>query len=127
DYTYFDEGDESYFSGALGVAPIDGLLVTTRFDEDGWDPNATAKYVGKLPNTHFYAASLEVYEDDDFEFAATFDYYFDETFSAGVGVNEHSTLLRARMFFSPRFSLAAEVDRGDDDANAFAATLSWRF
>jgi hypothetical protein len=131
-YTYADDfgGDQDRFSAALGVTPIDGLLVTTYFDEDGWDPNARAKYVGKLPNAHFYAASIDVVEtdDDDFEFGLGFDYYFDPTFSAGIGLSEHFTILRAEKFFTPSFSLGAHIDIGDDEVgDGFGARVSWRF
>jgi hypothetical protein len=105
-------------------------LVTTSFDEDGWDPNVSARYVGKLPNTHFYAASVDVVEapDDDIEFGLGFDYYFDTTFSAGVSLSEHFTILRAEKFFTPRFAVGAHVDIGDDDAgDEFGARVSWRF
>src|SRR5688572_8448176 len=58
-FTYLDDfspGDRSIFSGTFGITPLDGLLLTTDFDENGWDPNVTAKYVGKMANSHFYAA-----------------------------------------------------------------------
>jgi hypothetical protein len=132
-YTYADDfgGDQDRVSGALGVAPIDGLLVTTRFDEDGWDPNATAKYVGKLPNSHWYAASVALAEDeveDDLAWAASFDYFFDTTFSAGVGLAEDVTTFRAEKFFMPNFSVGAHFDLGNDQgANAYGAKVSWRF
>lgn len=130
-YTYADDfgGDQDRVTGALGVAPIDGLLVTTRFDEDGWDPNASAKYVGKLPNAHWYAATVDLAEfDDDLVWAASFDYFFDPTFSAGVGLSEDATILRAEKFFTPRFSVGARFDIGNDQgANAYGAKVSWRF
>jgi hypothetical protein len=124
------DGDRSQFSGALGIAPFDGLLLTSRFDEDGWDPNLRARYVGKFPNAHFFAASVELYEDadDDRDLAVGFDYYFDSTFSAGVGVSENSTQVRVEKFFTPRFSVGAHADIGDDDlSDGFGARISWRF
>jgi hypothetical protein len=130
-YTYVEDfnGDQDRLSGALGVAPIDGLLVTTYFDEDGWDPNANAKYVGKLPNAHWYAASVDLAEvDDDVVWGASFDYYFDTTFSAGLGLTEDSTILRAEKFFTPNFSAGAQFEFGNDQgANAYGAKVSWRF
>ncbi len=59
------EDDDTNVNGTFGVMPIDGLLVTTDFDEDGWDPNATARYVGKLGNDHYYAASISVVDPDE--------------------------------------------------------------
>jgi len=130
-YTYSHDfgGDQDRVSGALGLAPIDGLLVTTRFDEDGWDPNASAKYVGKLPNAHWYAATIDLAEfDDDLVWAAFFDYYFDPTFSAGLGLAENVTTLRAEKFFTPSFSVGARFDLGNDQgSNAYGAQISWRF
>jgi hypothetical protein len=131
-YTYADDfgGDQDRFSGALGVAPIDGLLVTTHFDEDGWDPNATAKYVGKLPNAHFYAATVSVADPDngDLSWGVGFDYYFDPTFAVGINLAEDSTGLHAEKFFTPRFSLTGYVDVGDDDlGDRVGARLAWRF
>ena len=131
-YNYVDDfgGDQHYFSGALGVAPIDGLLVTTQFDEDGWDPNATARYVGKLPNSNFYAASVTVVDPDlgDLTWGVGFDYYFDPTLSVGINLTEYTTGLRAEKFFTPRFSVTGYVDAGDDDlGDRFGARLAWRF
>jgi hypothetical protein len=130
-YTYADDfgGDQDRVSGALGVAPIDGLLVTTGFDEDGWDPNATAKYVGKLPNAHWYSAIIDLAEvDDDLVWGAAFNYYFDTTFSAGLGLSEDATSLRAEKFFTPSFGVAAHFDFvNDQGSNAYGAKVSWRF
>lgn len=128
-YTYADDLDEDLVSGALGVAPIDGLLVTTRFDEYGWDPNASARYVGKLPNAHWYAAEVNLAEfDDDLVWSAAFDYYFDPTFSAGLGLSEDVTSLRSEKFFTPSFSIGGHVDFVDDEGSmAYGAKISWRF
>lgn len=131
-YTYLDDvpGDRSQLSGALGIAPFDGLLITSSFDEDGWDPNVRARYVGKFPNAHFFAATIDAYEetDDDLDFALGFDYYFDTTFSAGASLSENSTQVRVEKFFTPRFSVGAHADIGDDDlGDGFGARISWRF
>jgi hypothetical protein len=122
-------GDETFVSGALGVTPIDGLLVTTRFDEDGWDPNVSAKYVGRLPNSHFYAASIDLFDaSGDLEWGAGFDYFLDTTFSAGLSVSDNYTQFRAEKFFTPRFSLSGYVNFGDDDAgDQYGARVAWRF
>jgi hypothetical protein len=130
-YNYADDfdGDQHRLSGALGVAPIDGLLVTTRFDEEGWNPNASARYVGRLPNAHWYAARVELAEfDDDLAWAASFDYFFDPTFSAGVGLAEDFSTLRFEKFFTPGFSVGAHAHFGNDQgSNAYGAKISWRF
>ena len=57
------EYDTSWF-GEFGIAPLDGLLLTTSFQEGSYDANLTARYVGKLPNSHYYAGSVTI-EDRD--------------------------------------------------------------
>jgi len=132
-YTYLDDfspGDQSRFDGTFGITPFDGLLVSTDFDEDGWDPNATAKYVGMFGNGHWYAASIRVVDpdDDDIIVGADFDYFFDPTFSVGVGADSDFDTLEVRTenFFTPGFSLGGRAfftDAGD----GFAASVKWRF
>ena len=75
------------WSGTLGIAPLDGLLLTTDFQEHGYDPNITARYVGKLPNNHFYAGSVNLADNDDVgtTLGLDFDYYFDDSTSLGRG------------------------------------------
>jgi hypothetical protein len=87
----------------LASPPLDGLLVTTDIDEDGWDPNATAKYVGKLGNQHYYAASVSVVDPDegDLDIGVGFDYYLDHTFSVGGGYGSGSHIPSA---LAPRSS-----------------------
>ena len=47
------ENDTSWF-GAIGIAPLDGLLITTSLREREYDPNLTARYVGhELPAEPF--------------------------------------------------------------------------
>ena len=108
---------DTHWSGQLGLAPIDGLLLTTRFDEDEYTPNITARYVNKLPNSHFYAASVNV-ADYDFggtDFGADFDYFFDSGFSAGIGYQDGDGrwTARAEKFFTPRFSVDGSVYDSD--------------
>jgi hypothetical protein len=127
---YLDDyaGDQTQFNGTFGITPFDGLLVTTEFDEDGWDPNATARYVGKLGNGNFYAASVSAVDPDgdDLEFGLGFDYYFDHTFSVGAGVGDERVSLRAEKFFTPRFAVAGRVYDADD-GDGFGASVRWRF
>lgn len=130
-FTYFDDlspGDRSNVSGAFGVTPIDGLLVLTRFDEDGWDPNVTAKYVGKLANSHFYAATVSAVDPDagDVDVRLDVDYFLDHTFSVGAGVGRHDWSLRAQKFFTPGFAVGGRLTAGDD-ADEIGAGVTWRF
>lgn len=122
--------DDTIVNGTFGIAPFDGLLVTTDFDEDGWDPNATAKYVGKLGNGHWYAASITAVhpDDDDTNIGIGFDYFLDATFSVGASVDEHRWTVRAEKFFAPDFAVGVRAYTGDDDeGDGFGATVRWRF
>jgi hypothetical protein len=115
--------------GALGVTPLDGLLVTTDFDENGYDPNITARHVGKLPNAHFYAGSVGVVKPDggDTFFRLDFDYYFDDTTSAGIGYADGSEAitLRGRKFFSQAWALGVSAYTADG-ADGFNIEVTWR-
>jgi hypothetical protein len=121
---------DTAWSGVVGVAPLDGLLVTTEFHEHGYDPNLTARYVGKLPNAHYYAGTVRLVDPDgaDATFGVDFDYYFDDTFSAGLGYADgaESVTGRVRKFFSPRFSLGGSYTT-NDFSDSFSVDVAWRF
>lgn len=129
-FTYADDfsGDQTNFNGAIGLAPIAGLLVTTDFTEDGWDPNVTAKYVGKFDNGHYYAASIGLIDPDgdDLTGSLNLDYFFDTTFSLGAGIGEDSSTIRGEKFFKPNFSIGGRVTTADD-GDGFGAFVKWRF
>ena len=132
-FTYADDrspGDRSNFNGSFGVTPFDGLLVTTDFDENGWDPNVRAKYVGKMANSHYYAVSASAVDPDDGDtnVGLDFDYYLDNTFSVGAGFGSAADTfsLRAQKFFTPSFAVEGRVSTGDV-GDGFGATVSWRF
>ncbi len=121
---------DNHWSGTVGIAPLDGLLITTGFHEDGYDPNITARYVGKLPNAHYYAGSISVVDPDqgDTSFGIDFDYYFDDTFSAGVAYQDGSESLtgKVRKFFTPRFSLGGSYTSAEF-SDSFEVDIAWRF
>jgi len=123
------DADDTNLNGTFGVTPLDGLLVTTDIDEDGWDPNATAKFVGKLGNQHYYAASVSVLDPDegDLDIGVGFDYYLDHTFSIGGGYGSGSDFLsvRAEKFFRPDFSVGGRVYT-DDNGDGIGAFVKWR-
>jgi hypothetical protein len=132
-FTYLDDfspGDRSIFNGTFGVTPFDGLLVSTDFDEDGWDPNVTAKYVGQMANSHFYAASISAVDPDEGDTAVgvNFDYFLDTTFKVGGGFNsgDDRFSVRAEKFFTPSFAVGGSLYTGDD-ANGISASVAWRF
>ncbi len=128
---YFDDfgGDQTNLNATLGVAPLDGLLVTTDFDEDGWDPNVTARYVGTLPNAHFYAGRASLVDPDggDAYVALDFDYYLDTATSVGAGYSEGDERLelRARKFFSQSWAAGVSAFTADG-ADGFGVHITWR-
>jgi hypothetical protein len=122
------EYDTNWF-GTFGVTPLDGLLITTDFDEDGYDPNVTARHVGKLPNSHFYAGSVSIVDPDggDTAFGVDFDYYFDDTTSAGVGYFDGGERweLRAEKFFSKTWA-AGITGYTADGGDGIGVHVTWR-
>jgi hypothetical protein len=124
------EGDQTNINGSFGITPLDGLLLFTNFDEDGWDPNVTAKYVGKMANAHYYAITASAVDPDrgDTSVSLDFDYYLDNTFSVGAGYGSASDdfSVRAQKFFTPSFAVGGHVSTGDD-GDAFGANVTWRF
>jgi hypothetical protein len=129
-HSEFSGGGDTNINGTFGVTPIDGLLLTTDFDEDGWDPNITAKYVGKMANAHYYAITASAVDPDegDTDVGLDFDYYLDNTFSvgAGYGSGSDSWSLRAQKFFAPRFAVGGHLTTSDD-GTGFGASVTWRF
>lgn len=115
--------------GTLGIAPLDGLLVSTEFVEGGYTPNLTARYVGKLPNSHFYAGKVSLADPDggDVSYGVDFDYYFNESTSLGVGYGSGGDRLelRAQKFFSTSWAagISAYTAGGVD---GFGVNVTWR-
>jgi len=122
--------DDTLVYGSFGITPIDGLRVTTDFTEDGWDANATARYVGKMGNDHYYAAMVSVRDpdDDDVNVGLDFDYFLDHTLSIGGGVSTGSdnVRIRAEKFFMTNFAVGGRIYFGDD-GDGLGATVKWRF
>lgn len=129
--THTDFGaSDTRWHGTFGVTPLDGLMLTTDFDEDGWDPNVRAKHVGKIANGHYYAASVYAVDPDegDVNVGIDFDYFLDLTFKVGAGYADGNDRIsvRAEKFFTPRFALGGSVYT-DDGGDGLSATLAWRF
>ncbi|MEO8019644.1 MAG: hypothetical protein ABI769_17675 [Pseudomonadota bacterium] len=126
--TVLKEYNSTWF-GTVGVAPLDGLLVTTNFQEGGYDPNVTARYVGKLPNAHFYAGSVGVVDPDqgDRSFRLDFDYYLDESASLGIGYadGDDRLELRAEKFFSRSWAAGVSAYTADS-SKGFGVHVTWR-
>lgn len=123
---------KEYFTswfGTVGVAPLDGLLVSTHIEEGGYDPNVTARYVGKLPNSHYYAGSVNIIDPDggDVSYGIDFDYYFDDSTSLGVGYAHGGDTfeLRAERFFSKSWAAGVSAYTSDGQ-DGFGFNVSWR-
>lgn len=122
------EYDTRWF-GTVGVAPLDGLLVYTKFQEGGYDPNVTARHVGKLPNAHYYAGSVSLVDPDqgDLSFGLDFDYFFDEATSVGAGYDDPGGRweLRVERFFSKSWAAGFSAYTVDG-IDGFGVHLTWR-
>ena len=136
-YLKIDDSDNTGVT--LGVAPIDGLLVTTSYyDEAGeYNANIAAKYVVQLAGdtaVNLEAAyakgedadnEFEEDQEDTFYFAA--DYYFTNRFSIGASYedNDESTYsLRSRYFYTEKVSFnAAVVSNDEEDALTLGAAI----
>jgi len=122
--------DDTVISGSFGITPMDGMLITTDFDEHGWDPNVTARYVGKMGNSHYYAGSVSFVDPDegDVSVGVDFDYYIDHSFSVGAGfaTGNDAFQLRARKFFTNRFAVGGHISTADG-GDGFGVNASWRF
>jgi hypothetical protein len=120
--------DDTSWNGTLGIVPIPRLFFGTDFTEDDWDPNLTARYVGKFANDHWYGASITLADPDggDTDVGLEFDYYFDG-FKLGGGYSSGSDFLSARAEFGlPHgFALLGRVYT-DDGGDGFGLQLTWR-
>jgi hypothetical protein len=131
--------DDTNWFGTIGIAPLDGLLVTTSLGEGGYQPNIAARYVGKLPNDHFYAGSVSILDPDggDTAYKIDFDYYLDRTFSLGAGyrtfnlgadvytLGRNQWEIRAEKFLSSSWAVGASAYTADG-ADGFGLHVTWR-
>ena len=115
--------------GTLGIAPIDGLLITTELGEGGYDPNLRARHVGKLPNSHFYAGSVSIVDPDegDTSIGVDFDYFLDDSTSVGAGYQDGPDRLevRAERFFSGTWAAGVSAYTADG-SDGFGVFIKWR-
>ncbi len=118
--TDFNGSDDTTLYATLGLTPVDGLLVTTEFNDDGYDANVQAKYVTALGGGNYVNLEGE-YRDSDFDdyLSLGADFYFTRTLSVGAafadrfGTDEFT--LRARNFFTDEVS--GQVAFTDSDGN----------
>lgn len=134
----FGADNDSFWFAKLGVAPADGLLIWAQVREkldstDYWDINA--KYVVPLSGDN--AINLEAtyadFDDGDSRITVAADYYFTRRFSLGAGYSvedisgfdkEDIYELRARLFFSDKFSMQSVYTTGEyEDSLLIGARL----
>ena len=120
--------DDTFWNGTLGIVPIPRLFFGTDVTEDDYDPNLTARYAGKLANSHWYAASISLADPDegDTDVGLEFDYYFD-SFKLGGGFrsgNERWTV-HAEVGLPHGFALLGRYFT-DDFSDGFGVQLTWR-
>ena len=128
--TFVETDYDTTWFGTLGIAPLAGLLITTSFTDEDYDPNVTARYVGKLPNDHFYAGSVSMVDPDraDPSFALDFDYYLDNSTSLGVGYTDaffDRWEIRGEKFFSKSWAVGVSASTSDGD-DGFGINVTWR-
>lgn len=124
------ESDTTLFA-TLGLTPIDGLLVTTQFSEDGYDANIQAKYVTSLGGGNFVNLEGNFYEGDNDDLLSLFaDFYFDRTFSVGAGYTDwfgtDQFTLRTEKFFNEQVSGTLSFT-DSDGGNSFMIGGAMRF
>lgn len=136
--SYKGKGD-SRWNASLGITPLAGLLVWSDFYEDVdlddyW--NLNAKYVmdwsGNALNLQAHYGDSE----DGSSLTLATDFYFDRTFSLGVGYTFYNYddeyyddgvgFLRGRKFFSDNFSISAQYIK-DDYFDEYTIGASLRF
>jgi len=120
--------DDTSWNGTLGIVPIPRLFFGTDFTEDDWDPNLTARYVGKFANEHWYGASVTLADPDDGDtsIGLEFDYYL-TGFKLGASYNSGSDLfgVRAEVGLPHGFALLGRV-YSDDVGDGLGLQLTWR-
>ena len=111
-YSFGTYRDNDWFT-AVGITPIEGLLLTTQYYHDaGYDANIHAKYVTDVGAGQFINVEAG-FTDTDFGTEAYIggDYYFDNTFSVGAQITDNDAdteyTLRTRKFFTEKFSVDA--------------------
>lgn len=112
------EGHDTAWDAAIGITPFDGLRVATRFHEGiDYHPNVDIRYVGKLPNNHWFGVSTSLVDTDGggLHWGISADYFPDPTLKLGASFEQgYDTLwLIAEKFFTPRASLMVAYANGD--------------
>lgn len=126
-----DNWDDSYWTVTGGVTPIDGLLVTTTYNEEaGYDLNVAAKYVAKLGGqqaVNFYGSFVD---NDENSYTAGFDFYFNRQASLGLEITDAGSnttyTFKGDYFFTETF-FAGVYYANADSSDAIGAEVGLRF
>lgn len=106
--TDYGNGSDNDWSARVGITPVDGLLITTSFNDDDYDLNLQAKYITALGGGNFLNVEGYFVDADSTNFfGVSADFYFDRTFSVGVAyedIGDDVFTVRTRKFFTETFS-----------------------
>ena len=125
------DGHDTAWNAAIGVTPLDGLRVSTRFSEGvDYQPNVDLKYVGKLGNSHWFGFGAELADPDfgDLYWSLTADYFLDETFKVGAAYNDgyEQWALIAEKFFYRHASIGISYIHAEF-SDGLRLDGAWRF
>lgn len=85
----YDHNDGSNWLITGGVTPIDGLRITTTYNEDsGYDLNLAAVYVTKLGGQQSVKFFGSLVDDDSNTIKAGFHFYFNRQLGAGIQLKD---------------------------------------
>ncbi|TVZ38150.1 putative general porin [Alteromonadaceae bacterium 2753L.S.0a.02] len=113
-----DSGKNDSWTITGGITPAENLRLTTSYTEDaGYDPNIDAKYVLLLPGEQSLNLEAGFYDDDVNSYNAGFDFYLNNSTSAGAALSDSgsqtSYTFRGRHFFNPSFYVDAQYTTAD--------------
>ena len=125
------DGHHTSWQAGIGVTPLDGLRISTRFSQHvDYQPNVDLKLVRRLGGTHWIGVGAELVDPDlgGTYWAVSADYFPDESLRLGAAYNDGYEILwlTAEKFFWTRASLAVEWSR-DDFTTALRLRGAWRF
>lgn len=116
----------STFGVRVGYLPIDGLLISSYTNHQGWNPNINVKYVKPFGEGKAFSIQAEYFDfgGDNFvrrhrnKFSMNSNYYFNQKTSLGIAYSEgiggvKDTSLRARHFFTPKLSTNLSVTNAE--------------
>ena len=121
-------GNDTSWNGTVGIVPVPRLFFGSDFHEDGYDPNITARYAGKLPNGRWFSASVSAVDPDVGDSVVGFqaDYYLDG-FALGGGFSSGADRWNVRFDkgLPNGFGLLLRYF-AEDGGDGVGAMLTWR-